>query len=224
MLNVSSLQRLFLIRHGHTFDPALETIVPGQEAVLTSKGHEQAKLIAEFLNAHIRMDAIFCSGMQRTLQTAQPLADLQNLSVTSIPELNELPVDVPQPPTYRQIIQAYLTLTEDLTCLPYNEVQLADGVSFRDVYQNYLSGIQKILSSNHKNIVVYAHGGTNMILLCHFMGLPFQNMMSLYQENCAINIIDCLPPHHFVIRQINYTHWDPLKKLSEIGSKNSQSV
>jgi probable phosphoglycerate mutase len=59
--------------HGHG-DPAL-----------APEGHEQAKLLAARLR-HERIDAVFVSGLTRTVQTAEPLGR----PLTEVPELREV--------------------------------------------------------------------------------------------------------------------------------------
>ena len=218
MSRIHEPKRLYLLRHGHTFDPEPESPVP-KKAQLTEKGKQQAQETAQFLNESIRFDAIFCSGYQRTYDTAEPLAKLQNLTIKRIFELNEMPMNVSEPPTYQEIIDAYIRLSKDLEARPYDEIELVKGISFNDIYQGYLSAIQQILAHDGQHLAVFAHGGANIVMLCHFLGLPMHKLMSLYQDNCTINIIDCFSSEKFIVRQINHTCWDPLKRNASLGIK-----
>lgn len=219
MLTVLKSKRLFLIRHGHTYDQKAETVSPGYDASLTEKGKLQAEQTARFLNAEVHFDEIFCSGMERTHDTAVPLAKLQNIKIKSLNELNELPIKIPDDSRYENIIDAYMELTQKLKTTPFSKIELAHGKNFEEIYFGYLKILNQILSTKSTYVAVFAHGGTNIIILCHLMGLPLHNFMALYQDYCAINIIDCLPPSKFLIKQLNFTCWNPVKSLSEIQWK-----
>ncbi len=78
---------LFLVRHGQSFNNALEDSTKRQkDPLLTAIGQRQAECVAQYLAAgkHLHpaarapdrppADALYCSAMHRTLQTTQPIA------------------------------------------------------------------------------------------------------------------------------------------------------
>lgn len=78
-----------LIRHGaHLLGG--ETIAGRMAAVrLSPLGHEQVRALVERLG-HLPIRAIYCSPMERTCETAQPLAARLGLDVQLCDELNEI--------------------------------------------------------------------------------------------------------------------------------------
>jgi probable phosphoglycerate mutase len=84
---------LLLIRHG-----ASAAAVPGEpfellegqaDPPLSPEGHEQAEKLAAWL-AGERIGAIFVTPLQRTAQTAEPLAQSLGLQPTVVPDLREI--------------------------------------------------------------------------------------------------------------------------------------
>ncbi|MEZ0384359.1 histidine phosphatase family protein [Mycobacterium sp. pW045] len=84
---------LDLVRHGESVDNAedvLGTIPPG--AALTALGQQQATDVAPGIQAAFPdgIEGIYASEFLRAQDTAQPLADLLNMDITTLPGLNEL--------------------------------------------------------------------------------------------------------------------------------------
>jgi broad specificity phosphatase PhoE len=68
---------VFVVRHAEKADNS-------RDAALSAQGHARAALLADVLrNAGVA--AVFTSEFQRTIRTAQPLADAMNLKVTTVP-------------------------------------------------------------------------------------------------------------------------------------------
>lgn len=84
---------ILLVRHG-----ASQAAVPGEpfelveghaDPPLAPEGQEQAKAVGARL-AQTPPNALFVTTLQRTVQTAQPLADATGLRATVVPELREV--------------------------------------------------------------------------------------------------------------------------------------
>ncbi len=223
MISVSEPKRLYLLRHAHTVPPTSENSGEFSEPMLSPKGIEQAEHTANFLAKQVQFEAIFCTGLKRTIDTAISIARQQNLEVESEPELNEVPLGLAPNASYKTVLEAYSDLCQSLEKYPLDQIVLPTNISFNTLLTNYLSAIQRILSHQGTHIALVAHGGTNLILLCYFMGLPYHRLLSFYQENCCINIIDCLPSSNFIVRQINHTCWDPLKTTMPIQWKPKEA-
>ncbi|MEM7331085.1 MAG: histidine phosphatase family protein [Chloroflexota bacterium] len=209
-ITVKTQKRIYLMRHGHTFDVTPDAPILEAEAQLTEKGRAQAEETAVFLNKHIQFDAIYSTELQRTIDTATPIATLQNLSITQLADLNELRFDLPSGSTFKDLYKAFQALRDELKQRPLDEIVMGKR-PFSEIFNGYLSGLQTVLDGPGDTILVVAHGGTNMMLICYVLGLPLHRLMRFHQNNCGINIIDCLPPGRFALRLLNYTCWDPLK-------------
>ena len=77
------------------------------------------------------------------------------------------------------------------------------GESTIEVKDRTIPSLTKILD-NHKgeNIAVVAHGGVNRIILCHFLGIPLENIFRIEQDYAAVNIVE-LWDKYPVIKLIN---------------------
>ena len=80
---------LFLIRHGQN-DAVGKTLVGRLPGVhLNEAGHTQAGRLAQMLIDH-PIKAVYASPLERTQETAQPIADLHGLPILTSPALIEI--------------------------------------------------------------------------------------------------------------------------------------
>lgn len=84
---------VLLVRHGESAAAQLDESFPMKDGhgdpPLHEHGHEQAQQVAERLR-HERIDAIYVTTLQRTHQTAAPLAAALGLTTTVVPDLREV--------------------------------------------------------------------------------------------------------------------------------------
>ena len=73
---------ILLVRHGNT--PTTGKVLPGRAKglSLSDTGRDQAKTAAERVAALARVDAIYCSPLERARETAAPIAAQRGLNAT----------------------------------------------------------------------------------------------------------------------------------------------
>src|SRR2546423_5490203 len=83
---------VLLVRHGHT--PTTGKLLPGRASGLhlSDDGRAQAKAVAERLAVLPKVDAIYASPLERTRETAAPIAKARKLRVRSERGLLELDI------------------------------------------------------------------------------------------------------------------------------------
>jgi broad specificity phosphatase PhoE len=177
---------LVLVRHGEPdWERGKETGDPG----LTELGRAQAARAAALLEK-LRIDAIYCSPLQRAMETAEIVAGAHQLTPSVVEGLEEIQV-----PALRNLTQtevdsyfaaaARRTLQERWTGFP-------SGESFRDFHKRVTSAIESVLGhydvhsrvseeftvwsaparGQPLRIALVGHGGTNAVVLTHLLGVP----------------------------------------------------
>jgi broad specificity phosphatase PhoE len=81
--------RLLLVRHGQTNTSVDDAFCGVTEVSLTALGHRQAQAVAERLRRE-RIDVLYCSPQQRTLETAAPIAAALGLEIHRQNALREM--------------------------------------------------------------------------------------------------------------------------------------
>ena len=82
------MTKLFLVRHGETFDNASQLMQGQLQGELNATGKAQAESLAGQLKDE-HFDAIVCSDLHRAIQTAEIIARPHQLTLTTTPLLRE---------------------------------------------------------------------------------------------------------------------------------------
>jgi len=150
--------RLLLLRHGQTHSNvsgALDTGLPGAD--LTDLGRAQADAAGTVL-AERGIEAIYCSTLTRTQQTAAPLAGrlglepgiLDGLREVAAGEL-EMRTDDESALAYRHVIATWL-IEGDL------DVRMPGSESAHDFLTRYDAAVDAIRAAGHRSALIVSHG------------------------------------------------------------------
>jgi len=195
---------LYLIRHGHTIGGDDMRYKGHIDVELSEQGVEQIKKLSEELSKNkTRFVALYCSDLKRAKQSAEILANRLNVNVTEIPEFRERSFGKWEGLSLREIISNYPSEFENWKKNPV-KFSPPSGESTLEVKDRTLKAIN-ILIEKHlgESFAVVSHGGVNRILICHFLGVPLQNIFKIEQNYGCLNIIDIYPDGIPVIRLIN---------------------
>ena len=81
---------MIFVRHGYSVANEEERFAGHSDFPLASLGHEQARLVAEYITKHEKIDKIYSSGLLRTTETVQPTADALSLPIIAEHGLREI--------------------------------------------------------------------------------------------------------------------------------------
>ncbi len=161
---------IYLIRHGQT-DWNRDRICMGQKDVpLNQLGHEQALLAADRLR-EVPVTTIVSSDLTRTIETAQPLAEIHGLSVNTDAAFRELDYGdwqgIPQDELPRHYPEAF---REDPRLDPLG-FHPDGGERVRDLYGRVTSAFDRLIElQRERTIALVAHGGVVRCLANYVLG------------------------------------------------------
>jgi len=98
--------------------------------------------------------------------------------------------------------------------------QHIDGLMSKEIDQaigRAEAGVEMLLSTPWKDLLLVAHGGFNRILMCRLLNLPYEHISVFEQDYCGLSIIDLdLDPEtarivHSSLRLSNVTAYDLTK-------------
>lgn len=167
---------LLLARHGETDWNALGLIQGQQDRPLSPKGFQQRKKLFFHLQA-VPLAKIYCSSLQRTLQTVQPLSEEKGIPIIIIPELNEAKLGVFEgehkvnfADEHSRIM--YQTFLRD----EINVILPGGGENLRAVHARIQKPIKEILHSvgHDGHVLVVGHRNVNKMLVQSLLGLDFE--------------------------------------------------
>jgi broad specificity phosphatase PhoE len=167
-LVTDTVKNLYLIRHGETYFNLENRI--GGNADLTAKGRAQAKALAEYF-AKKKIPLIFTSQKKRTIQTAEPIKEIQeSCTIVPLAEFNEINSGMCEGMSYEEIRKimphVYFARRED----KYNYIY-PEGEGYVSMEERIDRGIKKalFLSGPSDNIMIIGHRAANRMILSHFL-------------------------------------------------------
>jgi probable phosphoglycerate mutase len=182
--------RLYLVRHGATPLTAEDRFAGATNIPLSDEGRNQAEQLASRL-ADDDISAIYCSPMDRTLETASILAKPHHLTPISDDGLREIShghwEGMSRQDVEEQFHDEYLAWEADpFTFAP------AEGESGISVLARALPVIRRIVISHRdKNIIVASHKATIRLVLSSLLGVNERGYRDrLDQAPASLNILD----------------------------------
>lgn len=175
-LNELQQNCLLLARHGETDWNAMGLIQGQQDRPLSPKGYQQRKNLFFHLQA-VPLVKIYCSSLQRTLQTAQPLSEENEIPVVTVAELNEAKLGVFEGEHNVNFADEQSRLMyEDFLKDEINIILPGGGENLRAVYARIQKPLQIITQSvaQDGHVLVVAHRNVNKMLVQSLLGLDFE--------------------------------------------------
>lgn len=182
---------VYLLRHAEPIHLFQEKYYLGQsDPPLSAKGKEQAQLLSDFLST-IKLCAIFSSDLQRSVQTALPIAKKHSCPLRIIKELRE--INLGRWEGLRKAeVKALYPGEYELRGLDLVSYRPPEGESFADLQKRVVPVYREIIDSCDGDIIIVSHAGVNRVILCDLLGVPLDNLFNIKQEYACVNVINYL--------------------------------
>jgi probable phosphomutase (TIGR03848 family) len=175
-----------LIRHGLT--DAVGNLMTGHDAGvhLNATGRDQAaSLPGRF--GHVPISAIYASPLERTTQTAQPIADARGLRVDVDPRLIEVNFG-------GWTGRRFADMAPDPHWQRYNTLRSAtrppEGESLLDIQQRAVAALLEMCERHaDENVVIVSHGDVLRAILLYFLGMPIDFVLRLELSPGRISVL-----------------------------------
>lgn len=210
--------RVFLVRHGATTLTAEDRFAGSSNVNLSEEGRRQVTSLAQRLERE-RLDAVYCSPLDRTVETATILAGPHNLAPVHEPGLREIDYGhwegLRRAEIEAEFAEEYTAWQEDpFTIGPH------EGESGVNVLNRALPVMRRIVEDNrHKNVLIVAHKGVNRILISSLLGFDVRGYRDrLDQSPAGLSILDFMGDVHARLRLLNdVSHYEgvPARILTE---------
>jgi broad specificity phosphatase PhoE len=195
--------RFILVRHGQTAWNKTEQFRGRTDLPLNETGLEQANRVAARL-ANEKIDAIYSSPLQRTLQTIQPLADTRGIQITKTDALIDIDVGDCAGLTIEQTQEKFPDVADAWQNHPAR-VAFPNGEAMTSVRER----LEKLLAEltikyANQTIVLVTHRIMCQTLLCLALGLNPDLLWHIQQDNACVNFFE-MRDKHFVVTLMNDT-------------------
>lgn len=183
---------ILLVRHGeneYVKKGKLAGRIPGVH--LNDKGRAQAAALAEALRQH-PVKAVYSSPLERTMETAAPIAAAFNLEVTRRDGLLEVDYGTWQDKTLKQLSRRKLWRTvQGAPAL----ARFPEGESFAEAQLRIAHELETLAEMHKKNDMLVCVGHSDMIKLAaaYYLGLPLDLFQRLVVQPASVTTIQLMP-------------------------------
>ncbi|NOZ25859.1 MAG: alpha-ribazole phosphatase [Nitrospirae bacterium] len=204
MIEDQGTTTVFLIRHGHTVGGEERRYKGHMDVELSEAGERSMQRLAENLAGLDRtVDAVYCSDLKRAMKSASILSAALGLEPVVVPELRERSFGRWEGMSFEEISEAY---PEEFSRWKQDPLRFSPpaGESTLEVELRTLSAVNSLIERHRGGMFwIVAHGGVNRIILCHFMGLPLENIFRIEQDYGCLNIVEIYGDGFPVIKLLN---------------------
>jgi probable phosphomutase (TIGR03848 family) len=158
----------FLVRHAVTAHTGhkLSGRMPGVH--LSDEGREQAEAVAARLE-RIPLDAVYSSPIDRTMETARPIAARHGLEVNSAPALSEIEFGRWTNRSFKALARTKMWST--VQRWP-SGARFPEGETLRDVQSRAVDAVESLRARHPKKLVCcVSHADVIKLLAAHYLGL-----------------------------------------------------
>jgi broad specificity phosphatase PhoE len=196
--------RFILIRHGQTeWNRGAERFRGRADVPLDDLGRAQAQKIAVRL-ANEKIATIYASPMQRTLNSAQPLADAQHLQTQPHPGLLDIDVGAVEGMTIDEARQAFPDVMAQWLSTP-GVAKFPKGESFKKMRTRIVALLDELAPKhNGETIALVTHRVVCSAMLCVVLGLEPNALWRIRQDNACVNLFE-KHENGFVVTLMNDT-------------------
>ena len=192
---------LLLIRHGENDFVGRRLAGRLAGVLLYAKGQHQAEAIAAVLRRE-PIVAIYASPLERTIETAQPLARDLYLPIT--PDSGLLEVDFGSWSGKSISYLKRLKLWKSVQATP-SQVRFPDGETFVEAQKRVTAALEAISAAHGENerVACFSHCDTIRLAIAYYLNMPLDSFQRLVIHTASISRIHILPGNNVVLLQSN---------------------
>ena len=193
---------VYLIRHGETEDADSRRYKGRIDVPLSENGVEQIKRLADYFFQNSELKAVYCSGLIRSVRSADIIAEPYGLKPVIVEGLKERNFGVWEGMSFDEIKEKWPDAFDAWAENPLKFSPM-EGESTIEVRERALKAFDEIMKKhNGDSIAIVAHGGINRVILCELLGMPLENIFRIEQDFAALNVIEMWD--YPVVKHINY--------------------
>ena len=186
------MAKLILVRHGITKLYHDQRFWGKTDVELSDTGIRQSEQLRDRL-AKEKINIIYSSTLKRARTTAEVIAARHSLNVQPCQELDECNFGYVEGLTFPEIQNLHPKLAKALNGFD-TPVQFPGGESFSNFEKRVRGFLKRLADYKDKDtIVIVAHGGTLLLLICHLLEIGVKHWRKMRLELASISIVNTYP-------------------------------
>ena len=196
--------RLFFVRHGETLANREYRYIGTRDDPLSAHGQTQAIQLAEALSG-LPVVAVYSSPLQRTYDTALPIAARHSLEVQRVDDLRECDFGRWEGLSRTEVLERSPEDSQRLREWEQNtSVAPPGGESFEALQQRVCAAVERLAQAHpDQAIVLVSHVGPIKVLLSAALGAPLSSAFRIFLDPATISVVDWRDAVHATVRLVN---------------------
>jgi probable phosphomutase (TIGR03848 family) len=176
----------FFVRHAVTSHTGhkLSGWMPGIH--LTEEGRAQAEAVADKLSG-VPFKAIYSSPIERTMETAQPIAERHKLEIEMVPAMGEVEFGRWTNRSFKTLVRTKLWGTvQDFP----SGARFPDGETFREVQGRAVEEVERLrLAHPRKTVCCVSHADVIKLIAAHYLGMHIDLFQRLSIAPASVTVV-----------------------------------
>lgn len=195
---------MIFVRHGQSVSNLEKRFTGQHETLLTELGHLQAEKTAIYLD-NFSIDRIYSSDLMRAMQTAEPTARRQALSIIADQSFREIHAGLWEGMPYEDISLAYPRSFE-IWKTDVGHAHPEGGESVLQLAERVYAGVRRVLAENRgKTVAVFTHATPVRMMACQWFGIsPEEAHRVPFCANASVSVVEYDDDGSFQLRQYAY--------------------
>jgi broad specificity phosphatase PhoE len=176
---------ILIIRHGETAWNTAEIFRGRVPVELSELGLQQAEKLSSYLSPK-KIKAVYCSPLQRALQTAEAVARRQQVTAQPLDDLTDLDFGQWEGVSVQEVKIKYAEIYRLWLERP-DLAQVPGGESLQEARKRSLSAMDKIITENKEgSVAIITHRVITKVLACALLGLDESHFWNIDQDTCGV--------------------------------------
>jgi broad specificity phosphatase PhoE len=200
--------RLFLVRHGETMANREYRYIGTRDDPLSILGQTQVTQLAEAISV-LPIAAVYSSPLQRTYDTALPIATRHSLEVQRVDDLRECDFGTWEGLSRAEVLGRSPEDSQRLCEWERNtSIAPPGGESFEALQQRVCAAVEHLAQAHpDQAIVLVSHVGPIKVLLSAALEAPISAAFRIFLDPATISVVDWQDAAHATVRLVNsHTH------------------
>ncbi len=179
---------IYLVRHGQTAWNREEIFRGRTDVPLNETGVKQAELAGQYFKG-MEIHGIYSSPLARAWETAQKIAQFQNLKVDPLEGILDMSFGNWEGHAHQEIREMDGETYRQWVESPHL-VKLPGGESLDDVRGRAMGTLEEVIRKHQREtLILVSHRVICKVLICAILGLDNSHFWQIAQDTTAINLI-----------------------------------
>jgi len=178
------IKTIYLVRHGATGYNDQDLFQGVLDNSLSERGKKESEMLAQRLKDET-IDIIFHSPLVRARQTAEIIDRYHQAKFYQIDGFIEMDMGDWEGLNFFKVVKEQPEIYQQLVSDP--GARIPGGESFDQVFNRVKPGVDKVIASKEKSILISAHAMVNRAILGHLLGLEPLKARKFRMDNCAFS-------------------------------------